>query len=54
MAVVALDLGRAAIVDLASCAIAIVAFALLVRLKVNATWLVLGGALIGAVLRARP
>ena len=47
MGVVALDLGRAAIVDLATCAVAIVAFALVVRLRVNATWLVLGGALVG-------
>ena len=47
MGVVALDLGRAAIVDLATCATAIVAFAGLVRLRVNATWLVLGGAIVG-------
>jgi chromate transporter len=47
MGVVALDLGRAAIVDLATCAVAIVAFALIIRLRVNATWLVLGGALVG-------
>jgi chromate transporter len=47
MGVVALDLGRAAIVDLATCAVAIVAFALIVRLRVNATWLVLGGAIVG-------
>src|SRR5580765_7956988 len=47
MGVVALDLGRAAVVDLATCAMAIVAFAGLVRLRINATWLVLGGALVG-------
>jgi chromate transporter len=47
MGVVSLDLARAAIVDLATCAVAIVAFALIVRLRVNATWLVLGGALVG-------
>jgi chromate transporter len=51
MAVVALELGRAAVVDLATCAIAIVSFALIVRLRVNATWLVIGGALAGALHR---
>jgi chromate transporter len=54
MGVVALDLGRAAIVDLATGATAIVAFALLVRARVNATWLVLGGAIVGALHGARP
>jgi chromate transporter len=49
MATVALDLGRTAIVDLATCATAIVAFALIVRAKVNAAWLVLGGAIVGAL-----
>ncbi len=49
MGVVGLDLGRAAVVDLATGAIAIVAFALVVRLRINATWLVVGGAIAGAL-----
>jgi len=49
MGVVALDLGRTAIVDLATCATAIVAFACIIRLRSNAAWLVLGGAIVGLV-----
>jgi len=47
MAVVALQLARAALIDWPTLLEAIVAASLLVRFKVNATWLVLGGAAIG-------
>jgi chromate transporter len=47
MAVVALQLARAALIDWPTLLEAIVAATLLVRFKVNATWLVLGGAAIG-------
>jgi chromate transporter len=46
MAVVTWQLGRAAIVDVPSAAIALVASVLLWR-RVNSAWLVLGGALLG-------
>ncbi|MEO6603741.1 MAG: chromate efflux transporter, partial [Polyangiaceae bacterium] len=47
MAVVTVQLGRAAVVDVPSALFAIVAAALLVRFKPNATWLILGGAAAG-------
>ena len=47
MAVVAWDLGRAALVDLPTVAVAIGAGVALVRYRVNSTWLVVGGALVG-------
>jgi len=47
MAVVTLRLGRAAFVDPVTVALAIVSAVLLMRLRVNATILVLGGALVG-------
>jgi chromate transporter len=50
MAAVALALGRGALVDPWTCAIALAALALLVRFRVNATWLILGGAALGLVL----
>lgn len=55
MAVVSWQLGRAALVDFATIAI-VTASAVLLRLRVNSAWLVLGGALVGlvaAMLRAR-
>lgn len=55
MAIVSWQLGRAALVDFATMAIA-AASAVLLRLRVNSAWLVLGGALVGlvaAILRAR-
>ena len=52
MTVVTVQLGRAALVDLPTVAMALVAAALLVRFKVNATWLVLGGAAAGWVVHA--
>lgn len=47
MAVVTAQLGRAAIVDVPTALLALVSAALLVRWKVNATWLIAGGALVG-------
>lgn len=50
MAVVTAQLGRAALVDLPTAALAIVSAVLLLRWKLNSTWLVLGGAAAGLVL----
>jgi chromate transporter len=50
MAAVLWELGRAAIVDLPTAALALVAAGLLIRYKVNSAWLVLGGAAAGLVL----
>ena len=47
MAVVTAQLGRAAIVDVPTALLGFVSAALLVRWKVNATWLIAGGALVG-------
>jgi len=47
MAVVTAELGRAAIVDLPTALLGLVAAILLVRFKTNSTWLVLGGAAVG-------
>ena len=47
MAAVALRLGQDAIVDPTTALIAVLAAFLLIRYRVNSTWLVLGGALIG-------
>jgi chromate transporter len=47
MAAVTWQLGRASIVDIMTGAIALAACALLLRFKVNSTWLILGGALLG-------
>jgi chromate transporter len=47
MAVVTVQLGRAAVVDVATAGLGVAAAAALVRFKVNPTWLVLGGALAG-------
>ena len=44
MAAVTAQLGRAAIVDLTTVVIGLVAAALLLRFKLNSSWLVLGGA----------
>jgi chromate transporter len=52
MAVVSVQLARAALVDLPSVALAGAAAVLLVRFKLNATWLVLGGAAAGWLIRA--
>jgi chromate transporter len=47
MAAVTLQLGRAAFVDLSTLLVGVAAVVLLLRFKVNATWLILGGALLG-------
>ena len=50
MAVVTWQLGRASIVSVSSCALAVVAGALLATRRVNAAWLVVGGAIAGLAL----
>jgi chromate transporter len=50
MAVVTAQLGRAALIDPWTGALCIVSAILLVRVKVNSTWLVLGGAAVGGLL----
>lgn len=47
MAAVTWELGRAAIVDWLTVALALAAAVLLIRFKVNSAWLVLGGGLVG-------
>ena len=47
MAAVSLQIGRAALVDPLSIALALVALVLLLRYKVNSTWLIAGGAIVG-------
>jgi chromate transporter len=47
MAAVTIQLGRTSLVDLFTVVIALVTAVLLFRYKVNTTWLVLGGAIIG-------
>ena len=47
MAVVVLQLIRAAVVDLPTALLALASLAILVRWKVNTTWLILGGAAAG-------
>lgn len=51
MAVVTFQLGRAALVDGPSVALALGSLALLWRWRVNSAWLVLGGAAVGGALR---
>jgi chromate transporter len=52
MALVTAQLARAAIVDLATVALVLVAAILLIRFRVNSAWLVLAGALVGLALEA--
>lgn len=52
MAAVALALGRAAFTDLWSGLLGLASVALLVRFKVNATWLIAGGGALGILLRS--
>ena len=47
MAAVTWELGRTSLVDLVSAVSAVAAYVLLVRFKVNTTWLIFGGALLG-------
>lgn len=51
MAGVSIQLGRAALMDLPTLLIAAVAASLLFRFKINPTWLIAGGALVGILLR---
>jgi chromate transporter len=51
MAVVALALGRATLVDGWTWALALVSVVALVRFRLNATWLIVGGAAVGILLR---
>jgi chromate transporter len=51
MAVVTLALGRAALVDAWTWGIGLLSAALLLRFRLNATWLILGGALLGIALQ---
>jgi chromate transporter len=51
MAFVALALGRSTLVDGWTWAFAIVSIALLIRVRLNATWLILSGAALGILLR---
>jgi chromate transporter len=51
MALVTVQLARAAIVDLETLLLSLVSALLLVRFRVNSAWLVLGGALVGLGLR---
>jgi chromate transporter len=51
MAAVAWQLGRDAIVDPLTAALAVVAAVLLIRLRVNSAWLVLGGGIVGLVVQ---
>ena len=49
MAAVEWELGRAAVVDVLTAALALAAAVLLIRYKLNSAWLVLGGGLLGIV-----
>lgn len=50
MAAVSVELGRQAIIDVPTIVIALASVALLIRFRVNSTWLIVGGALVGVVL----
>jgi chromate transporter len=52
MAAVSVSLGRAALVDVWTWAIALISAVLLIRWRVNATWLIVGGAVAGMVVHA--
>ena len=47
MAGVTWQLGRASLTDPLTVLMALISFALLIRFKVNSTWIIIGGALIG-------
>ena len=49
MAVVTLQLGQAALIDPLTIALALISAVLLFRYKVNTTWLIAGGALVGVI-----
>jgi len=54
MAAVTWQLGRASLVDLPTILIALVSLGLLLRFKLNSTWLILGGAAVGLLRLAIP
>lgn len=49
MVVVTWHLGRAALVDLTTIALAVLSAVALIRFKVNSTWLILAGGIIGLI-----
>jgi chromate transporter len=49
MAAVTWQLGRTSLIDLPTFLVSILSFALLVRFKINSTWLIVGGAIMGLV-----
>jgi chromate transporter len=49
MLVVTWYLGRAALVDVTTIALTVLSAVALIRFKMNSTWLILGGALVGAI-----
>jgi chromate transporter len=51
MAVVTVQLARSALVDLPAAVVALLAALALIRFKVNTTWLVAGGAVLGAIVK---
>jgi len=51
MAVVTWQLGRAAIVDVATTLLALVSATLLLAFRLNSAWLVLGGAVVGLIMK---
>jgi chromate transporter len=52
MAAVTWQLGRASLIDLPAMAIALASFVLLIRFKINSTWLIVGGAALGLLMAA--
>ncbi len=54
MVVATYQLGRAAIVDIATIALALISAVILFRFRVNSAWLVLGGAIAGWLLWTEP
>jgi chromate transporter len=52
MAAVTVVLGRAALVDPFTIALALLAAALLIRFRVNSAWLIVGGGVIGIIIRS--
>ena len=50
MLVVTYQLGRAAVVDLVTLALALISAFILFRLRINSAWLILAGAIVGWIL----
>ena len=51
MAGVTVELGRAAVIDVFTIVLSLASLVLVLRLKVNPVWLILGGALMGALFK---